>query len=143
MSQSPAGTVRIEKSASDGASVSDTIPLTGAEFTIDYYGETGVTKENISDKVPLKTWVVAVKKTFDGQNTLYKAELEDTYLIAEKSDELFRDRMGKAVLPLGTICNSRNKGSSKVICWQGYVDDADGRRPEQLPWGISYHQSGR
>ena len=35
------GQFRIEKSASDGASVSDTIPLTGAEFTIDYYGETG------------------------------------------------------------------------------------------------------
>ena len=56
------GQFRIEKSALDGASVSDTIPLTGAEFTIDYYRETGVTKENISDKVPLKTWVVAVKK---------------------------------------------------------------------------------
>lgn len=126
------GQFRIEKSASDGASVSDTIPLTGAEFTIDYYGETGVTKENISDKVPLKTWVVAVKKTFDGQNTLYKAELEDTYLIAEKSDELFRDRMGKAVLPLGTIAIRETKAAEGYLL-QGYVDDADGRRLNNYP----------
>ena len=86
--------------SSAGDRLSDTIPLTGAEFTIDYYRETGVTKENISDKVPLKTWVVAVKKTFDGQNTSYKAELEDTYLIAEKSDDIFSDRLGNALLPL-------------------------------------------
>ena len=126
------GQFRIEKSASDGVSASDTIPLTGAEFTIDYYGETGVTKENISDKVPLKTWVVAVKKTFDGQNTLYKAELEDTYLIAEKSDELFRDRMGKAVLPLGTIAIRETKAAEGYLL-QGYVDDADGRRLNNYP----------
>lgn len=126
------GQFRIEKSASDGASVSDTIPLTGAEFTIDYYGETGVTKENISDKVPLKTWVVAVKKTFDGQNTSYKAELEDTYLIAEKSDELFRDRTGKAVLPLGTIAIRETKAAEGYLL-QGYVDDADGRRLNNYP----------
>lgn len=126
------GQFRIEKSASDGASVSDIIPLTGAEFTIDYYGETGVTKENISDKVPLKTWVVAVKKTFDGQNTLYKAELEDTYLIAEKSDELFRDRMGKVVLPLGTIAIRETKAAEGYLL-QGYVDDADGRRLNNYP----------
>ena len=126
------GQFRIEKSALDGASVSDTIPLTGAEFTIDYYRETGVTKENISDKVPLKTWVVAVKKTFDGQNTLYKAELEDTYLIAEKSDELFRDRMGKAVLPLGTIAIRETKAAEGYLL-QGYVDDADGRRLNNYP----------
>lgn len=116
----------------DGASVSDTIPLTGAEFTIDYYRETGVTKENISDKVPLKTWVVAVKKTSDGQNTSYKAELEDTYLIAEKSDELFRDRMGKAVLPLGTIAIRETKAAEGYLL-QGYVDDADGRRLNNYP----------
>ena len=126
------GQFRIEKSALDGASVSDTIPLTGAEFTIDYYRETGVTKENISDKVPLKTWVVAVKKTFDGQNTSYKAELEDTYLIAEKSDELFRDRMGKAVLPLGTIAIRETKAAEGYLL-QGYVDDADGRRLNYYP----------
>ena len=126
------GQFRIEKSALDGASVSDTIPLTGAEFTIDYYRETGVTKENISDKVPLKTWVVAVKKTFDGQNTSYKAELEDTYLIAEKSDELFRDRMGKAVLPLGTIAIRETKAAEGYLL-QGYVDDADGRRLNNYP----------
>ena len=126
------GQFRIEKSAPDGASVSDTIPLTGAEFTIDYYGETGVTKENISDKVPLKTWVVAVKKTFDGQNTSYKAELEDTYLIAEKSDELFRDRTGKAVLPLGTIAIRETKAAEGYLL-QGYVDDADGRRLNNYP----------
>lgn len=126
------GQFRIEKSASDGASVSDIIPLIGAEFTIDYYGETGVTKENISDKVPLKTWVVAVKKTFDGQNTLYKAELEDTYLIAEKSDELFRDRMGKVVLPLGTIAIRETKAAEGYLL-QGYVDDADGRRLNNYP----------
>lgn len=126
------GQFRIEKSASDGAAVSDTIPLTGAEFTIDYYGETGVTKENISDKVPLKTWVVAVKKTFDGQNTLYKAELEDTYLIAEKSDELFKDRMGKAVLPLGTIAIRETKAAEGYLL-HGYVDDADGRRLNNYP----------
>ena len=126
------GQFRIEKSASDGAAVSDIIPLTGAEFTIDYYGETGVTKENISDKVPLKTWVVAVKKTFDGQNTLYKAELEDTYLIAEKSDELFRDRMGKVVLPLGTIAIRETKAAEGYLL-QGYVDDADGRRLNSYP----------
>lgn len=126
------GQFRIEKSASDGAAVSDIIPLTGAEFTIDYYGETGVTKENISDKVPLKTWVVAVKKTFDGQNTSYKAELEDTYLIAEKSDELFRDRMGKAVLPLGTIAIRETKAAEGYLL-QGYVDDADGRRLNNYP----------
>ena len=126
------GQFRIEKSASDGASVSDIIPLTGAEFTIDYYGETGVTKENISDKVPLKTWVVAVKKTFDGQNTLYKAELEDTYLIAEKSDELFRDRMGRVVLPLGTIAIRETKAAEGYLL-QGYVDDADGRRLNNYP----------
>ena len=35
------GQFRIEKSASDGASVSDTIPLTGAEFTIDYTEKQG------------------------------------------------------------------------------------------------------
>lgn len=126
------GQFRIEKSALDGASVSDTIPLTGAEFTIDYYRETGVTKENISDKVPLKTWVVAVKKTSDGQNTSYKAELEDTYLIAEKSDELFRDRMGKAVLPLGTIAIRETKAAEGYLL-QGYVDDADGRRLNNYP----------
>lgn len=126
------GQFRIEKSASDGASVSDIIPLIGAEFTIDYYGETGVTKENISDKVPLKTWVVAVKKTFDGQNTLYKAELEDTYLIAEKSDELFRDRMGKVVLPLGTIAIRETKAAEGYLL-HGYVDDADGRRLNNYP----------
>lgn len=126
------GQFRIEKSASDGAAVSDIIPLTGAEFTIDYYGETGVTKENISDKVPLKTWVVAVKKTFDGQNTLYKAELEDTYLIAEKSDELFRDRMGKVVLPLGTIAIRETKAAEGYLL-HGYVDDADGRRLNNYP----------
>lgn len=126
------GQFRIEKSALDGASVSDTIPLTGAEFTIDYYRETGVTKENISDKVPLKTWVVAVKKTFDGQNTSYKAELEDTYLIAEKSDELFRDRMGKAVLPLGTIAIRETKAAEGYLL-QGYVDDVDGRRLNNYP----------
>lgn len=126
------GQFRIEKSALDGASVSDTIPLTGAEFTIDYYRETGVTKENISDKVPLKTWVVAVKKTFDGKNTSYKAELEDTYLIAEKSDELFRDRMGKAVLPLGTIAIRETKAAEGYLL-QGYVDDADGRRLNNYP----------
>ena len=126
------GQFRIEKSALDGASLSDTIPLTGAEFTIDYYRETGVTKENISDKVPLKTWVVAVKKTFDGQNTSYKAELEDTYLIAEKSDELFRDRMGKAVLPLGTIAIRETKAAEGYLL-QGYVDDADGRRLNNYP----------
>lgn len=126
------GQFRIEKSASDGAAVSDTIPLTGAEFTIDYYGEAGVTKENISDKVPLKTWVVAVKKTFDGQNTLYKAELEDTYLIAEKSDELFKDRMGKAVLPLGTIAIRETKAAEGYLL-QGYVNDADGRRLNNYP----------
>lgn len=126
------GQFRIEKSALDGASVSDTIPLTGAEFTIDYYRETGVTKENISDKVALKTWVVAVKKTFDGQNTSYKAELEDTYLIAEKSDELFRDRMGKAVLPLGTIAIRETKAAEGYLL-QGYVDDADGRRLNNYP----------
>ena len=126
------GQFRIEKSASDGASISDIIPLTGAEFTIDYYGETGVTKENISDKVPLKTWVVAVKKTFDGQNTLYKAELEDTYLIAEKSDELFRDRMGRVVLPLGTIAIRETKAAEGYLL-HGYVDDADGRRLNNYP----------
>ena len=126
------GQFRIEKSASDGAAVSDTIPLTGAEFTIDYYGEAGVTKENISDKVPLKTWVVAVKKTFDGQNTLYKAELEDTYLIAEKSDELFRDRMGRVVLPLGTIAIRETKAAEGYLL-HGYVDDADGRRLNNYP----------
>ncbi len=126
------GQFRIEKSASDGASVSDIIPLTGAEFTIDYYRETGVTKENISDKVPLKTWVVAVKKTFDGQNTLYKAELEDTYLIAEKSDELFRDRMGRVVLPLGTIAIRETKAAEGYLL-HGYVDDADGRRLNNYP----------
>ena len=126
------GQFRIEKSASDGAAVSDTIPLTGAEFTIDYYGEAGVTKENISDKVPLKTWVVAVKKTFDGQNTLCKAELEDTYLIAEKSDELFRDRMGRVVLPLGTIAIRETKAAEGYLL-HGYVDDADGRRLNNYP----------
>ena len=126
------GQFRIEKSALDGASVSDTISLTGAEFTIDYYRETGVTKENISDKVPLKTWVVAVKKTFDGQNTLYKAELEDTYLIAEKSDELFRDRMGRVVLPLGTIAIRETKAAEGYLL-HGYVDDADGRRLNNYP----------
>ena len=126
------GQFRIEKSASDGAAVSDISPLTGAEFTIDYYGETGVTKENISDKIPLKTWVVAVKKTFDGQNTLYKAELEDTYLIAEKSDELFRDRMGRVVLPLGTIAIRETKAAEGYLL-QGYVDDADGRQLNNYP----------
>lgn len=73
-----------------------------------------------------------MKKTFDDQNTSYKAELEDTYLIAEKSDELFRDRMGKAVLPLGTIAIRETK-AAEAICCRGYVDDADGRRLNNYP----------
>ena len=124
--------LQIEKFSSDGKVSAGKFPLTGAEFTIDYYAEGNLTREDISERTPTKTWVILIKEVSSGQNKVYMTGLGEEYLVSDKSDGLYQDNTGASVLPLGTVTIRETK-AAKGYLMQGYVDDENGQRLTEAP----------
>lgn len=80
-----------------------TIPdLTGAQFTVKYYAGY-YTKDNISGKTPVRTWVIQTKKL----GNRYVARLSDDYKVS--GDEFYKTEAGNPCFPLGTITVQETK----------------------------------
>lgn len=78
--------------------------LAGAEFTVKYY-DGFYTKDNLPSNAT-RTWVV---KTINIKNKYVAGITYSNSFIKEKSDELFYDKAGAPVLPLGTISIEETK----------------------------------
>ena len=78
--------------------------LAGAEFTVKYY-DGFYTKDNLPSNAT-RTWVV---KTINRKNKYVAGITYSNSFIKEKSDELFYDKAGAPVLPLGTISIEETK----------------------------------
>lgn len=72
-------------------------PLAGTQFTVKYFDNLN---KNTSG-TPKKTWVLEVKQ--NKVNGKWMAQLDDNWLVKDKSDPLYKDpRTGGVVLPYGT-----------------------------------------
>ena len=72
-------------------------PLAGTQFTVKYFDNLN---KNTSGN-PKKTWVLEVKQ--NKVNGKWMAQLDDNWLVKDKSDPLYKDpRTGGVVLPYGT-----------------------------------------
>ena len=85
-----------------------TIPtLEGTQFTICYYDGYYNTADEVATLTPKRTWVIEAKK--NAATGRYIAGLSDTYLVADVSDELYRNTLGGPVIPYGTITIQETK----------------------------------
>ena len=88
-------------------------PLAGTQFTICYY-DGYFTKDNLPDydsynSTAKRKWVIEVKWDEDAKK--YTAALTDEWLVDALSDELYRDKNGMPILPLGTISIQETKSA--------------------------------
>ena len=88
--------------------------LEGAEFTINYYDTLG----SIDGRNATRTWVISTKAEVYGENTIYRAVLDDAHLI---SGTLFKDANGNAIIPLGTITIQETKAPNNYTTDGGYL----------------------
>ena len=85
-----------------------TIPtLEGTQFTMCYYDGYYNTADEVTTLTPKRTWVIEAKK--NAATGRYIAGLSDTYLVADVSDELYRNTLGGPVIPYGTITIQETK----------------------------------
>ena len=97
-------TITLSKIAEDGQWLTDSLPapLTDAQFTVKYYAvnpDNYTTADSVSSLTPTKTWVLKTKLNSIGTAT---AGLTNSYIVPEKSDELYTEE-GHAVVPLGVL----------------------------------------
>lgn len=88
--------------------------LEGAEFTVNYYDTLG----SIDGRNATRTWVISTKAEVYGENTIYRAVLDDAHLI---SGTLFKDANGNAIIPLGTITIQETKAPNNYTTDGGYL----------------------
>lgn len=93
--------IRITKTPT-GENTSTIPDLTGAQFTVKYYAGY-YTKDNISGKTPVRTWVIQTKKV----GSRYIAELLDSYKVS--GDDFYLTESGNPCFPLGTITVQETK----------------------------------
>lgn len=123
-------TWQIEKLAADTIGDSKRFPLTGTEFTVDFYQELGI--NNYETKKPSRSWVVQVTEKVSDDKTVYQASLIQENLIEDKSDALFVDEDGSSVIPLGTVM-IRETAAAPDYKLEGYMTDSEGRIVSENP----------
>ena len=121
---------QIEKLAADKISDPKRFPLTGTEFTIDFYPEYGAV--DMDKKKPARSWVVQVTESISEGKIMYHTSLKEENLIKEKSDPLFTDKNGSNVMPLGTVM-IRETAPASDYKLEGYVTDNEGRIISENP----------
>ncbi len=124
--------LEIEKLPVDALKDLSRFPLTGTEFTIDFYPEQGLNQETLAGKEPTRSWVIQVVESKEAGKTVYRTALVEENLIGEKSDELYIDENGSAILPLGTI-TIRETASASDYKMEGYIEDNDGKKISDDP----------
>lgn len=99
-------------------------PLTGTQFTVKYFDQTGMTKEQAQTATPKKTWVLEVqyRETIDQ----YIAYFRDEYLVDELSDDFYRNENGDPIFPLGTYTIQETK-TAPGYTFDGYLKDEKGQ----------------
>lgn len=86
-----------------------------AQFTIDYYDTT----EDITNKSPLRTWVIQTKEERSWNNVMHLARLDKEHLV---SGDLFTNSIGATVIPAGTLSIRESKASSSYSLSGSYFD---------------------
>lgn len=99
-------------------------PLTGTQFTVKYFDQTGMTKELAKTATPKKTWVLEIqyRETIDQ----YVAYFRDEYLVDELSDDFYRNENGDPIFPLGTYTIQETK-TAPDYTFDGYLKDEKGQ----------------
>lgn len=121
---------QVEKLAADEISDPKRFPLTGTEFTIDFYPEYGAV--DMDKKKPARSWVVQVTESISEGKIMYHTSLKEENLIKAKSDPLFMDKNGSNVMPLGTVM-IRETAPASDYKLEGYVTDNEGRIISENP----------
>lgn len=121
------GSIEIEKLWS--GKTTTTIPsLEGTEFTINYY-DGYYTKGNLPAQYK-RHWVFMIKKITefegDGSQHRYRLRFTDEFLIADKSDPLYKHE-GQVVLPLGTYTIQETKPAPGYTLG-GWLEDEKGNK---------------
>lgn len=99
-------------------------PLTGTQFTVKYFDQTGMTKEQAQTTTPKKTWVLEIQ--YDEDLDKYYADFFDDYLVKESSDDFYRNEAGDPILPLGTYTIQETK-TAPGYTFDGYLKDEKGQ----------------
>ena len=99
-------------------------PLTGTQFTVKYFDQTGMTKEQAEAATPKKTWVLEVQYDIDLDK--YYADFTDKYLVTDLSDDFYRDETGQPIFPLGTYTIQETK-TAPDYTFDGYLKDEKGQ----------------
>lgn len=99
-------------------------PLTGTQFTVKYFDQTGMTKEQAQTATPKKTWVLEIQ--YDKDINKYYADFFDEYLVDELSDDFYRNEAGDPILPLGTYTIQETK-TAPGYTFDGYLKDEKGQ----------------
>lgn len=86
-----------------------------AQFTIDYYD----TLSDISDRDPLRTWVIQTDEERSWNHVTHLARLDKAHLV---SGELFTNSLGATVLPIGTLTIKETQASSNYSLSGSYLD---------------------
>ena len=89
----------------------------GAEYKVRYYKDM-ITENQADSTKPFRTWVIKTKKHSDGR---YIAMLNDSYIVKEKSDELFKTDSGKAAGLPGTYVITEEKAPLGYARTEGII----------------------
>lgn len=102
--------IYLEKEDSTSGDATGSASLAGAEFTVKYYdvpvtGANAVTKyEQLKGKTPTRTWVYRTD-----ESGAIRTKYPDQYLIANRSDALYKNKDGVSIIPLGAITIEETK----------------------------------
>lgn len=124
--------IQIKKVDADNgnSNVQGNASLEGAEFTVKYYNKLYDRQEDLPEKAT-RTWVL---KTIKMSNGTYVARLGDSYLVTEKSDELYKID-GFTTLPIGTITIEETKAPDGYLLDGATLVDGNGNT-ENIDNGI-------
>ena len=108
--------------------------LAGIKFEVLYYAGYGKDDFGALSGRPTKTWVIETKQmetteqvTDNGivreyLRTYGHTELQEEYLVAGESDELYKDNSGKVLMPIGTyVVREKDAGDGYKISGEMYV----------------------
>ncbi len=121
---------QVEKLAADAVDDPKRFPLTGTEFTIDFYPAHGI--EDMTKMKPARSWVVHVTEKISDGKVVYQTALTEENLLKEKSDALFVNENGSSVIPLGTM-TIRETAPASDYKLEGYVTDKEDRIISEKP----------
>lgn len=117
----------------DGPETASIPTLEGTLFRINYFDQTGMTKQQAATQQPTKTWVLEIR--YDKDTNKYYTGLTDDHLMKDVtlndgtriiSDDFYRNEAGNPVLPLGTYTIQEIQPAAGYTL-DGYLKDEKGQ----------------